>query len=55
LTTHSKDVDLSQIAGDTSVVNRDGSISIELDGTTPWTPEQQGDVDITLGPNAQQR
>jgi len=51
--THAKDVDLSQIYGDTYVENRDGRISIEPAG--PYGIEarnSKGDVEITLPPNA---
>jgi hypothetical protein len=51
--THSKDVDLSQIYGDSYVEDRDGRISIEPAG--PFSVEaknNKGDVELTLPPNA---
>jgi DUF4097 and DUF4098 domain-containing protein YvlB len=53
IVTHSRDVDLSDIAGDTSVQDRDGTISIEPAG--PYSVEarnNKGDVELTLPPNA---
>ena len=47
--THSKDVDLSQIDGDSSVDNRNGSISIEPAGAfAVQATNQKGDIAITL-------
>jgi DUF4097 and DUF4098 domain-containing protein YvlB len=52
--THSKDVDLSQIAGDSSVENRDGSITVEPAGNYAIDAKNsKGDVEVTLAPNAQ--
>jgi hypothetical protein len=51
--THSKDVDLSQVYGDSYVEDRDGRISIEPAG--PFSVEaknNKGDVELTLPPNA---
>jgi DUF4097 and DUF4098 domain-containing protein YvlB len=51
--THSKDVDLSQISGDSDVQNRNGTISVEPAG--PYSVEarnNKGDVNVTLPPNA---
>jgi DUF4097 and DUF4098 domain-containing protein YvlB len=51
--THSRDVDLSDINGDTSVQDRDGTISIEPAG--PFSIDarnDKGDVELTLPPNA---
>jgi DUF4097 and DUF4098 domain-containing protein YvlB len=51
--THAKDIDLSQIYGDSYVENRDGRISVEPAG--PYNVEaknSKGDVEITLPPNA---
>jgi len=51
--THSKDIDLSQIYGDSYVENRDGRISVEPAG--PFSVEakdNKGDVEVTLPPNA---
>jgi DUF4097 and DUF4098 domain-containing protein YvlB len=51
--THSKDVDLSQIYGDSYVEDRDGRVSIEPAG--PFSVEaknNKGDVELTLPPNA---
>lgn len=54
VTTHSKDVDLSQIYGDTYVENRDGRISIEPAGSFAVDAKNlKGDVEVTLPPNAQ--
>jgi hypothetical protein len=53
--THSKNIDLTQIYGDTYVSNRDGNVSIAPAG--PYSIEAKinsghGDMDITLPPNA---
>jgi DUF4097 and DUF4098 domain-containing protein YvlB len=53
--THSKNVDLTQIYGDTYVEDRDGNISIEPAG--PFSVEAKnnsgkGDLELTLPPNA---
>ena len=51
--THSKDIDLNQIYGDSFVENRDGRISIEPAG--PYNVEvknSKGDVELTLPPSA---
>jgi len=51
--THAKDVDLSQIYGDTYVENRDGSISVEPAGNFNVEAKNgKGDVEVTLPPNA---
>ena len=51
--THSKDVDLSQIYGDSYVENRDGSIAVEPAGAySVEAKNNKGDVEITLPPNA---
>ena len=53
VTTHAKDIDLSQIYGDSYVEDRDGRISIEPAG--PFSVEaknSKGDVELTLPPNA---
>jgi DUF4097 and DUF4098 domain-containing protein YvlB len=55
VTTHSKNVDLSQIYGDINVEDRDGNISIEPAG--PYAVEAKsnsgkGDLELTLPPNA---
>jgi DUF4097 and DUF4098 domain-containing protein YvlB len=53
VTTHSKDVDLSQIYGDSYVENRDGSISVEPAGAFGVEAKNsKGDVEITLPPEA---
>ena len=53
VTTHSKDVDLSRIEGDTSVEDRDGAIHVEAAGTySVEAKNSKGDVEITLPPNA---
>jgi DUF4097 and DUF4098 domain-containing protein YvlB len=53
VTTHSKDVDLSQIYGDSYVENRDGSIAVEPAGSYAIEAKNsKGDVEITLPPNA---
>jgi DUF4097 and DUF4098 domain-containing protein YvlB len=53
VTTHSKDVDLSQIFGDSNVVNRDGRIAVESAGNYAVSAvNQKGDVELTLPPNA---
>jgi len=52
-TTHSMDVDLSQVAGDSHVEDRDGNIRIELAGAySVEATNRKGDVEITLPPNA---
>jgi len=51
--THSKDVDLDQVAGDSFVEDRNGTISIEPAG--PFGVEaknDKGDVNVTLPPDA---
>jgi len=51
--THSRDVDLSQIAGDTYVEDRDGTISVEPTGSySVEARNQKGDVNVTLPPDA---
>ena len=51
--THSKDVDLSQIYGDTYVEDRDGRISVEPAGAyAVEAKNSKGDVELTLPPNA---
>jgi DUF4097 and DUF4098 domain-containing protein YvlB len=53
VTTHSKDVDLSQIDGDSNVVDRDGAIRVEPAGAySVEATNNKGDVEITLPPNA---
>ena len=53
VTTHSKDVDLSQIYGDTYVEDRDGRISVEPAGNyAVEAKNSKGDVEVTLPPNA---
>jgi len=50
--THSKDVDLNQIYGDTIVENRDGRIAIEPAGSFGVEAKNsKGDVEVTLPPN----
>jgi DUF4097 and DUF4098 domain-containing protein YvlB len=52
VTTHAKDVDLSQIYGNSYVENRDGSISVEPAGSyAVEAKNSKGDVEITLPPN----
>ncbi len=52
VTTHSKDVDLNQIYGDSSVEDRDGSISVEPAGNYAVDAKNsKGDVELTLPPN----
>jgi DUF4097 and DUF4098 domain-containing protein YvlB len=55
VTTHSKNIDLTQIYGDTFVQDRDGNISISPAG--PYSVEAhstsgEGNLDVTLPPNA---
>jgi DUF4097 and DUF4098 domain-containing protein YvlB len=51
--THSKDVDLNQIYGDSYVEDHDGRISIEPAGTyNVEAKNNKGDVELTLPPNA---
>jgi DUF4097 and DUF4098 domain-containing protein YvlB len=53
VTTHSKDVDLSQIAGDTYVEDHDGAIRVELAGAYGVDARNgKGDVEITLPEDA---
>ncbi len=53
VSTHSKDIDLSQIYGDTVVEDRDGRISIEPAGSFAIDAKNtKGDVEVTLPPNA---
>ena len=52
--THSKNIDLSQIYGDTYVEDRDGNISIEPAGTfnvEARSNSGKGDIELTLPPN----
>lgn len=50
--THSKDVDLSEIAGEVSVENRDGRIAIEPTGNFNIDAKNnKGDIELTLAPN----
>jgi DUF4097 and DUF4098 domain-containing protein YvlB len=51
--THSKDVDLSQIYGDSFVQDRDGRISVEPAGNySVEAKNSKGDVEVTLPPSA---
>jgi DUF4097 and DUF4098 domain-containing protein YvlB len=53
VTTHSKDVDLSQVYGDSYVENRDGSISVSPAGAFGVEARNaKGDIEITLPPNS---
>jgi DUF4097 and DUF4098 domain-containing protein YvlB len=53
ITTHSKDVDLNQIYGDSYVENRDGRIAIEPAGIYSVEAKNgKGDVEVSLPPNA---
>ena len=55
VTTKSKNVDLSQIYGDTFVEDRDGNISIAPAGTFSVDAKStsgKGDIELTLPPNA---
>jgi DUF4097 and DUF4098 domain-containing protein YvlB len=53
VTTHSKDIDLSQIYGDSYVEDRDGRIAIEPAGAFGIEAKNsKGDVEVTLPPNA---
>jgi DUF4097 and DUF4098 domain-containing protein YvlB len=53
VTTHSKDVDLNQIYGDSYVENRDGRIAVEPAGAYGVEAKNsKGDVEVTLPPNA---
>jgi DUF4097 and DUF4098 domain-containing protein YvlB len=53
VSTHSKDVDLSQIYGDTWVEDRDGRISVEPAGNySVDAKNSKGDVELTLPPTA---
>jgi DUF4097 and DUF4098 domain-containing protein YvlB len=53
VTTHSKDIDLSQIYGESYVENRDGRISVEPAGSYGVDARNsKGDVEVTLPPNA---
>jgi DUF4097 and DUF4098 domain-containing protein YvlB len=54
VTTHSKDVDLSQVYGDTYVEDRDGRIAVEPAGAYAIEAKnRKGDVEVTFPPNAQ--
>jgi len=49
--THSKDIDLNQIYGDTVIENRDGRIAVEPAGSFAIDAKNsKGDVEITLPP-----
>ena len=51
--THSKDVDLSQVYGDSYVEDRDGRIAMETAGNYSVEARNlKGDVELTLPPNA---
>src|SRR5208282_3817043 len=51
--THSKDIDLNQIYGDSYVEDRDGRISVEPAGAYGVDAKNtKGDVEVTLPPNA---
>jgi DUF4097 and DUF4098 domain-containing protein YvlB len=51
--THSKDVDLNQVYGDSYVENRDGRIAIEPAGVfSVEAKNNKGDIELTLPPNA---
>jgi DUF4097 and DUF4098 domain-containing protein YvlB len=51
--THSKDIDLSQIYGDSYVENHDGRIAIQPAGAfSVEAKNNKGDVELTLTPNA---
>ena len=51
--THSKDIDLSQIYGDSYTEDRDGRISVEPAGNySVEAKNNKGDVELTLPPNA---
>ena len=51
--THSKDMDLSQIYGDSYVEDRDGRIAVEPAGNySVEAKNAKGDVEVTLPPNA---
>ena len=51
--THSKDIDLNQIYGDSNVEDRDGRISVEPAGNYAVDAKNsKGDVEVTLPPNA---
>jgi DUF4097 and DUF4098 domain-containing protein YvlB len=53
VTTHSKDIDLSEIYGDTYVEDRDGRIAIAPAGNFAIDARNnKGDVEVTLPPNA---
>jgi DUF4097 and DUF4098 domain-containing protein YvlB len=53
VSTHSKDVDLSQIYGDTWVEDRDGRVSVEPAGNYAVDAKNsKGDVELTLPPEA---
>ncbi len=52
VTTHAKDVDLSEIYGDTYVEDRDGAVSVEPAGAYGIDVRNgKGDVEITVPPN----
>jgi DUF4097 and DUF4098 domain-containing protein YvlB len=51
--THSKDIDLNQIYGDSYVEDRDGRVSVEPAGVySVEVKNNKGDVELTLPPNA---
>lgn len=53
VTTHSKDVDLTQAYGDSYVEDRDGRIAVETAGNYAVEAKNlKGDVELTLPPNA---
>jgi DUF4097 and DUF4098 domain-containing protein YvlB len=51
--THAKDIDLSQIYGDSYVENRNGRVAVEPAGSYSVNVQNsKGDIEITLPPNA---
>ncbi len=53
VSSHSKDIDLSQIYGDTYVEDRNGTISVEPAGAYGIEAQnEKGDIEVTLPPNA---
>jgi DUF4097 and DUF4098 domain-containing protein YvlB len=53
VTTHSKDIELNQVYGETHIEDRDGRVELGLAGSYPAeVKNEKGDVDITLPPGA---
>lgn len=51
--THSKDIEMSQVSGETHIEDRDGRVELEMAGSFPvQVKNEKGDVEIALPPGA---